>query len=64
MTQEELKKRLIDIIVNTLCVAVSSRIAGEHIANHLIANGVTIREWIPVTERLPKTDARVFEGNG
>ena len=25
-----------------------------HIANHLIANGVTIQEWIPVTERLPQ----------
>jgi len=25
-----------------------------HIANHLIANGVTVQEWIPVTERLPE----------
>ena len=24
------------------------------IADHLIANGVTIQKWIPVTERLPK----------
>lgn len=24
------------------------------IADHLIANGVTVQEWIPVTERLPK----------
>lgn len=23
-------------------------------ADHLIANGVTIQKWIPVTERLPK----------
>lgn len=24
-----------------------------HLADHLIANGVTIQKWIPVTERLP-----------
>ena len=30
-----------------------------HIANHLIANGVTIQEWIPVTERLPENNTRV-----
>lgn len=26
------------------------------IADHLLANGVTVLEWIPVTERLPETD--------
>lgn len=26
------------------------------IADHLIANGVTIQRWIPVTERLPQED--------
>ncbi|MBQ8360008.1 MAG: DUF551 domain-containing protein [Oscillospiraceae bacterium] len=25
----------------------------EDIADHLIANGVTVQKWIPVTERLP-----------
>lgn len=25
----------------------------EYIADHLLANGVVVREWIPVTERLP-----------
>ena len=25
----------------------------ERLADHLIANGVTIQRWIPVTERLP-----------
>lgn len=28
------------------------------IADHLIANGVTIQRWIPVTERLPEDDKR------
>ena len=26
----------------------------EKIADHLIANGVTVQSWIPVTERLPE----------
>jgi hypothetical protein len=28
----------------------------EKIADHLIANGVTIQKWIPVTDRLPDKD--------
>lgn len=28
-------------------------IEAQHLADHLIANGVTIQKWIPVTERLP-----------
>ena len=30
------------------------------IADHLIANGVTIQRWIPVTERLPEEDVLVL----
>jgi hypothetical protein len=26
----------------------------ETVADHLIANGVTVQQWIPVTERLPE----------
>ena len=35
-------------------------------ADHLIANGVTIQEWIPVSERLPEEDGKylVFEQSG
>lgn len=28
----------------------------EVVADHLIANGVTVQRWIPVTERLPEED--------
>lgn len=31
----------------------------QNTANHLIANGVTIQRWIPVTERLPEDDDRL-----
>ena len=27
---------------------------GVHFADHLIANGVTVQQWIPVSERLPE----------
>lgn len=30
----------------------------EKIADHLIAHGVTVQAWIPVTERLPEEDER------
>ena len=29
-------------------------IEAAHLADHLIANGVTMQEWIPITERLPE----------
>lgn len=32
----------------------------EYLADHLLANGVTIQEWIPVTERLPKIHTNVL----
>lgn len=39
------------------------KISGCHracIADHLIANGVTFQQWIPVTERLPECGERVL----
>ena len=32
----------------------------KFVADHLIANGVTIQRWIPVTERLPEDGEYVF----
>lgn len=32
----------------------------RNIADHLISNGVTVQEWIPVTERLPERDKEVL----
>ena len=40
---------------HSITLAVSENKA---IAEHLLANGVTIRKWIPVTERLPKKEGR------
>ena len=32
----------------------------KRIADHLISNGVTVQEWIPVTERLPEKGEEVL----
>ena len=32
----------------------------EDVADYLIINGVTVQEWIPVTERLPERDKEVL----
>ena len=32
----------------------------DEIADHLISNGVTVQEWISVTERLPEDDRDVL----
>lgn len=39
-----MREKLIDIIVQTPCVAVSSRTAAGRIADNLIANGVTMKK--------------------
>ena len=41
----DMKEKLVELIINTPCVAVSSRTSAGCIADHLITNGVTV---IPV----------------
>jgi hypothetical protein len=35
-------------------------VCNDDVADYLIANGVTIQRWIPVTERLPERGDRVL----
>ena len=44
---------LLDIIIQP-----GQKTLGD-IADHLIANGVTVQEWIPVTDRLPEVGGYV-----
>lgn len=50
-----LEKSWWGLIFSSLCrhIHKSCELA-ENIADDLIANGVTVQEWIPVTERLPE----------
>ena len=48
------REKLIEILKDTRANAAWHRWGYEESADHLIANGVTIPEWIPVTERLPE----------
>lgn len=51
------REKLIEMLFKSLCKHIhkSCKLA-ENIADDLIAEGVTILQWIPVTERLPKND--------
>lgn len=38
-------------------------IANENVASHLTAHGVTVQEWIPVTERFPEIGHKCLIAN-
>ena len=65
-----MREKLIELLKKTPIAEINGHIAEaevcfvshvfESMADHLIANGVTIQKWIPVTERLPEEDVRVL----
>ena len=68
MNENQVRERMAKLIVDTPSIIVSKNCTDDallvlvavDIADHLIANGVTIREWIPVTERLPDMQDEVL----
>ena len=64
----DVREKLVELLCNlpTPEFVIGTRRAGKKlitasfIADHLIANGVTVQEWIPVTERLPECDKEVL----
>ena len=68
-TREKLMEILAD---NATCLALGIKSCDEcaygrcedcytdALVDHLIANGVTVQQWIPVTERLPEQDELVL----
>ena len=48
----DVREKLVEIIQNSVCGC--ARFWAEAITNHLIANGVTVKEWISVDDRLPE----------
>ena len=53
----DLRTELMYLIESTPDTQVDAAI---FIADHLIANGVTVQQWIPVTERLPEKNTDVL----
>ena len=51
----DVRERLVELLFSSLCrhIDKSCKLA-ENIADDLIANGVTVQEWISAKERLPK----------
>ena len=35
-------------------------VSTARVADHLIANGVTVQQWIPVTDRLPEANEKIL----
>ena len=57
----DVRKKLVELLTNSPKLDVLDCATGwEEAANNLIAHGVTVQEWIPVTERLPERDKEVL----
>lgn len=54
-----MRENLIELLQGSLTDIIGNHGVGA-LADHLIANGVTIQRWIPVSERLPKDNERVL----
>ena len=56
------KEKLIELLNNSFSEQYEKRglLTAPHTATDLIAHGVTVQEWIPVTERLPKDNSNVL----
>lgn len=50
------KQKLIEILMDTLPAGTPWEGHVRDLVDHLIANGVTVQQWTPVTERLPTRD--------
>ena len=51
----DVREKLIELLTNSQQLDVLDWATGwEEAVNYLIAHGVTVQEWIPVTERLPE----------
>ena len=66
----DVREKLLDLIIDAKRTDPETGSFTEYLADHLIANGVTVQEWISVTERLPDNKehdwvlAQVVEDNG
>ena len=60
-TEMDVREKLIELLTNSQQLDVLDWATGwEETANYLIANGVTVQEWISVDDRLPRTNVGVL----
>ena len=53
-TEMDVREKLIDLIIDAKRTDLEEGSFTEYLADHLIANGVTVQEWIAVEDRLPE----------
>jgi len=58
------REKLIELLKDDDCPLLWIHGDVKNLANYLIANGVTIQKWIPVTERLPEEHVSAVPGLG
>ena len=56
----DVREKLIDLIIDAKRTDPEEGSFTEYLADHLIANGVTVQEWISVDDRLPEDDSDVL----
>ena len=54
------REKLIDLIIDAKRTDPETGSFTEYLADHLIANGVTVQEWVSVDDRLPDDDEVVI----
>lgn len=52
----DVMEKLIDLLTG---YSIDTKPDVEYVADNLISNGVTVQEWIPVTERLPGREGKL-----
>ena len=50
----DVREKLVDLIIDAKRTDPETGSFTEYLADHLIANGVTVQEWISVKDRLPE----------
>lgn len=57
---DNIREKLVELINEGIDMRVSGLTLGERLADHMIASGVTVQEWIPVKDRLPEDGVQVL----
>ena len=56
----DVREKLLDLIIDAKRTDPETGSFTEYLADHLIANGVTVQEWVSVDDRLPDDDEVVI----